>query len=266
MSLAIRIGRAGQKTSALFYINTVTSYTPLQARAQVSKYPLDAGVSITDHVINENPTCQLSGVISPADISIRTSSLTVDGESPSNTSRLFSTQSEVEIDTMLAGLKQFLPDIANQFISNSNPKLEGGTVAVDESQNLLDKIRTLFTRLTYNSRNKSYSNSVVLCTLYELTASGQKRKDIKNLVLTDFTGRYDPDYGDSLLVEMTFEQVRFTNLQETTVPRAVSANISQSVAIQAKETSDKGREQSALATLTDRGVEATLKLGETFLQ
>lgn len=238
MSIAIRIGQSGQKSSALFYLNTTTRYQT-NYRSQTSKYPLDAGVSITDHVVNENPVIQVSGIISPADISIRTSNLTVQGEIPMNNNRFFSDNANTQIETLLAGLKNYLPDVATQFLSSTTPTLQGGQEPDDRTSDILDKVKDLFTRLTYNRRNQSYNNSVVLCTLFELSNTGL-RKDVKNLVLTEFTGRYEPDHGDALLVDMTFEQVRFVNLQQTTVPRYVSQAISMETAIMAKETEDKG--------------------------
>lgn len=239
MSIAIRIGQSGQKSSALFYLNTTTRYQT-NYRSQTSKYPLDAGVSITDHVVNENPVIQVSGIISPADISIRTSNLVVPGgETPMNNNRFFSENTNTQIEALLSGLKNYLPDVATQFLSSTTPTLQGGQQPDDRTSDILDKVRDLFTRLTYNRRNQSYNNSVVLCTLFELSNAGL-RKDVKNLVLTEFTGRYESDHGDALLVDMTFEQVRFVNLQQTTVPRYVSQAISMETAIMAKETEDKG--------------------------
>ena len=259
MSIAIRIGQSGQKSSALFYLNTTTRYQT-NYRSQTSKYPLDAGVSITDHVVNENPVIQVSGIISPADISTRTSNLTVQGEIPMNNNRFFSENTNTQIEALLSGLKNYLPDVATQFLSSTTPTLQGGQQPDDRTSDILDKVKDLFTRLTYNKRNQSYNNSVVLCTLFELSNTGL-RKDVKNLVLTEFTGRYEPDHGDALIVDMTFEQVRFVNLQETTVPRNVSASISSETAIQAKETSDKGRRDISVAAQGyDSGVDIVKEL------
>ena len=265
MSIAIRIGQSGQKSSALFYLNTTTRYQT-NYRSQTSKYPLDAGVSITDHVVNENPVIQVSGIISPADISIRTSNLTVQGEIPMNNNRFFSNNANTQIETLLAGLKNYLPDVATQFLSSTNPKLDGGEEAKDRISDVLDKIKDLFTRLTYNRRNQSYNNSVVLCTLFEIAPPSKSsptglRKSVRNLVLTEFTGRYEPDHGDALIVDMTFEQVRFVNLQQTTVPRYVSQAISMETAIMAKETSDKGRRDISVAAQGyDSGVDIVKEL------
>src|SRR5690606_32768797 len=156
-----------------------------------------------------------------------------------NNNRFFSDNTNTQIETLLAGLKNYLPDVATQFLSSTTPTLQGGQEPDDRTSDILDKVKDLFTRLTYNRRNQSYNNSVVLCTLFELSNTGL-RKDGQDLALTEVTGRYAPDRGDALLVDMTFEQVRFVNLQQTTVPRYVSQAISMETAIMAKETEDKG--------------------------
>lgn len=239
MSIAIRIGRPGQKNSALFYLNATTRYQRT-FKSQVSKYPLDAGVSITDHVVNENPVIQVSGIISPADISIRASNVTIGGESPINSDRFFGDGVEAKIDNLLSGLKKYLPDVATQFLPSTAEKPTGGRVPEDKVPEILEAVNNLFTSLVYDRRTLTYRNSVTLCSLFEMSVSGDFRKEHSNLVLTEFTGRYEPDSGDALLVDMTFEEVRFVNLQETRVPQNVSASISAETAIKSKETVDKG--------------------------
>lgn len=254
MSIAIRIGRRGQKNSALFYVNAVTRYEQ-SYRSQVSKYPLDSGVSISDHTVNENPVFTLSGIISPSDISVRGSSISVfDGglDTPLNVDRNFSNSANAYVEELLSGLKQYLPDVAEQFLSSTNSDVRGGTLAADKSTEILSKVRTLFTSLIYNKANRSYRNSVVFCTLYEIGDYGSLRNSHRNLVLTDFKGSYDTEHGTALLVEMTFEQVRVVNIQQTEVPSSVSANISNEVALQASETKDKGVDQSTAKDIVQK--------------
>ena len=254
MSIAIRIGRRGQKNSALFYVNAVTRYEQ-SYRAQVSKYPLDSGVSISDHTVNENPVFTISGIISPSDISFRAASAAVfDGglDSPMNVDRNFPEKANSYVEDLLAGLKKYIPDVASQFLGTTPSEPKGGALPPDRTIDILSKMKTLFTSLIYNKANRSYRNSVVFCTLYEIWDYGTLRNSHRNLVLTDFKGSYDPENGSALLVEMTFEQLRVVNIQQTDVPSSVSANISNDVALQASETKDKGVDQSTAKDLGQR--------------
>ena len=253
MSLAIRIGNRGGSSSALFYLNAVTRYER-SYRSQVSKYPLDAGVSITDHTVNENPVFTISGLISPADISLRASNtVVIDGQSrdtPLNVDKNFSNSADAKVENLLGNLKKYIPDVATQFLGTTTSKAEGGILANDSSEAILEAVRKLFTRLIYNKSNDTYRNSVVFCTLYELGEASNFKNSHRNLILTDFRGAYDTENGNALVVDITFEQVRTVTLQSTTIPRNVSKSISEEVSLQAQETKDKGVEQSTLKDLT----------------
>lgn len=251
MSLAIRIGDRGQKMSTLFYVNAVTRYER-SYKSQTSKYPLDSGVSITDHVVNENPVFTLSGIISPADISIRASNTVVTDkgalDTPQNVDKQLAINAQARVENLLTGLKKYLPDVATQFLSMTTEKPKGGQLVVDNTGEILDAIHRMFTSLIYNKAKNSYRNSVVFCSLYELAGVTNNLKGVHNkLVLTDFKGSYDPEHGTALKVEMTFEQVRTVTLQQVEVPVNVSAQISQETALMASETAkDKGRWGSTL--------------------
>lgn len=254
MSIAVRIGTRGQKNSALFYINAVTRYDQ-SYRAQVSKYPLDSGVSISDHTVNENPVFTVSGIISPSDISFRAASAVVFDrglDSPMNVDRNFPEKANSYVEDLLAGLKKYIPDVATQFLGTTSSEPKGGELPPDKTLDILSKIKTLFTSLIYNKANRSYRNSVVFCTLYEIWDYGTLRNSHRNLVLTDFKGSYDVENGTALLVEMTFEQVRVANIQQTEVPTNVSANISQETALRIQEIEDKG-DKKAFSTLAEEG-------------
>ena len=68
MSLALRYGEVGDEDSFFVYFDAVTAYSR-SFSGSVTKHPIDAGASVVDHFVKENPVITLSAVITGVDVS-----------------------------------------------------------------------------------------------------------------------------------------------------------------------------------------------------
>ncbi|MNK14285.1 hypothetical protein D3C87_323850 [compost metagenome] len=255
MSLAIKFGDNNDpnQLSGFIYFDVVTKYSK-QLSGKVTSHPLDAGASITDHYISENPKYSIVGVISSADISGIPSKILIDGEAPLNVNPQ---TGAVIVNDSFSGLLSFIPNTSSQFL-NSQPE----SVSVDSFQrtDYKDQINTLIeklmTGLVYNEQEKKLRNRMTLITLYEFIEDILSIES-EDLVMTNCSFEEDPDTGNGLFVTMTLEQVSFVTLQKTELPRDVSASLSKSSQSTSKKSKADGTEKTvgnpADATSTDPG-------------
>ena len=122
--------------------------------------------------------------------------------------------------------------------------LKGGGYEIDflgsdeDSVELQDRVKTLvvntLTKASFNRTSNTYNNSIVPVTLYEFDRWKSITGVHKNLVITSFHIKEDPDSGTALFFTMVLEQFRTVGLELIDVP--VEAAVSKS----SKKTKDKG--------------------------
>ncbi len=241
MSLAIKFGdnQDPNQLSGFIYFDVVTKFSK-QLTGKVTSHPLDAGAKITDHYVSENPKYTIVGVISSADISGIPERISVDGESPLNTS--FQPE-PIVINDSFSGVLNFLPNTTSQFLP-SNPE----TVSVDSTQRtdynrqVNSLIETLMSGLVYSEQDKKLRNRMTLITLYEFL-NEILFAEADNLVMTGFTFDEDADSGNGLFVTMQLEQVSFVTLQKTELPKDVAASLSKAAQGTSKKSKADGTEK-----------------------
>lgn len=222
MSLAIKFGDLqNQDENALkgiIYFDAVTAYTKSYG-GKVTSHPIEAGASISDHFISENPKFSISGVISCVDLSPipfkLSDSETLGGKI--NNAREKELE-KVETSNLGSGLMRFLPGSVNQFLPRTKPNVIMDEEAVKNHKMDVESLFSrIMTELYFNEKRKMYENRMTLITLYELDDITPS-KPIEDLVLTSFSSREDPDSGDALFFDLSFEKVNFVTLEKADKP------------------------------------------------
>ena len=201
MSLAIKFGNfldPAITTSGFVYIDAVTGYTS-QFKGQLTSHPIGSGSLISDHFIRSNPTFQISGVISGADISLGRYNITDGGENrPTNVNNDVDSVKIKGENTLLSLLPQstssYFVDAASSITTSTQPRRQK-----------LSEIRFILEKLFEN-------NQVQIVKLFEYEDSVVVRM-IDNLVMNDLSFREDPDNGYALYISISLEQATFTKLK-----------------------------------------------------
>ena len=223
MSLAVRWGDTNnpEEPSGYIYLDAVTNYSQ-DYRGQVTKHTVDAGASITDHFIKENPVFTISGVISGTDLShIPWQLLDENQQRPLNAQE----QPEpISINLQGSKLLQYLPATIGQFLGTSKPKVEFfGNQRTDLSNEVVvkDILKGILKGLKYNPKTDRSESHIQLVELYEFDGTNI-RDIIPDLVITSFRIDENPDTGDALFLNLTLEQVTFALLEKTEIPKDVA--------------------------------------------
>lgn len=255
MSLAIKFGDNNDpdQLSGFIYFDVVTKYSK-QLSGKVTSHPLDAGASITDHYISENPKFSIVGVISSADITSIPQRISVDGEKPLNINEQ---NVAVSVNDNFSGLSNFAPGSVSQFLPATPPTVQ---IASAQRTDYKDQVNSLITKLmsglVFDEQSKKLSNRMTLITLYEFTNQIMTLES-ENLVMTNFTFDEDADSGNGLFVTLSLEQVSFVTLQKTELPKDVAASLSKASQSTAKKSKADGTEKKVGnpddATSTDPG-------------
>ena len=210
-----------EEPSGFIYIDCTVAYSQ-DYRGQVTKHPVDAGASITDHFIKENPVFTISGVISGTDLShIPWQLLDENQQRPLNAQE----QPEpVSINLQGSKLLQYVPATIGQFLGTSKPKVEFfGNQRTDLSNEIVaeDVLRGILQGLKYNPKTDRPESHIQLVELH--TFDGINIRDIiYDLVITSFRTDENPDTGDALFLNLTLEQVTFALLEKTEIPKDVA--------------------------------------------
>ena len=223
MSLGIKWGDLSDtsQSSGFIYIDCTVAYSQ-DYRGQVTKHAVDAGASITDHFIKENPVFTISGVISGTDLShIPWQLLDENQQRPLNAQE----QPEpISINLQGSKLLQYLPATIGQFLGTSKPKVEFfGNQRTDLSNEVVvkDILKGILKGLKYNPKADRSESHIQLVELYEF--DGINIRDIiDDLVITSFRIDENPDTGDALFLNLTLEQVTFALLEKTEIPKDVA--------------------------------------------
>ena len=223
MSLAVRWGDPNnpEEPSGYIYLDAVTNYSQ-DYRGQVTKHPVDAGASITDHFIKENPIFTISGVVSGTDLShIPWQLLDENQQRPLNAQEQ---PAPISINLQGSKLLQYLPATIGQFLGTSKPNVEFfGNQRTDLSNEIVveDVLRGILQGLKYNPKTDRSESHIQLVELH--TFDGTNIRDIiYDLVITSFRIDENPDTGDALFLNLTLEQVTFALLEKTEIPKDVA--------------------------------------------
>ena len=213
-----------------------------QYNTSVTKHRVESGASISDHVIEENPTFSISGVASGVDFGV---SKPVLGDGADEVGAKLN--AEVIAPVVISTSKQsavikLLPESVRQFLTNDVPP----SVTMQQGRPIdADILVSLKKTLIEINRgvnilvNKRVVNKKELVTIVEFDQNGKIINSYKNCVMTSLSFNETPDSGYALYPEMSFEQVRFVQLISTTIPK----NVSSSVRTARAERSDKGVQQ-----------------------
>lgn len=246
MTIAIKWGdEANDEIGGLIYFDAVTSYTK-NYRGQVTKHPVDGGANITDHFIRENPTFNLSGVISGVDISLDSFLIGVNetGYAPYNTSLPPNPVSVNSTDQSV--LRKFIPDSLGQFLSDSTPEIRIDVKREEFLEGVRDLLINLMSGVKFNEVTGQFDPKVQLIKIFEYDGLTLKRSlpsnSTEGLVITNITFKEDLGTGYGLFCDLTIEQVTFATLKKTTIP----ANVVSALKKQSADKSNKGKQDSTV--------------------
>lgn len=218
MTLALKWGENNQEGGGFIYFNATTLYTQ-NYRGQVTKHPVDAGGTITDHFIKENPIFTVSAVISGTDISTNTYLIRdLDGNSPFNSEQAPQAVSVNSTDQNV--LTKFIPTSIGQFLPDTSPEVVVESARADLLEQIREGLINLLSGTKYNDKTGQFDSNIQLLQLYEFDETLLKRI-INNVVMTNITFKEDPNTGYALYCDMTFEQVTFAYLKKTVIPKDV---------------------------------------------
>lgn len=249
MSLALRWGEEDDENGGFVYIDAVTAYTQ-NNKGQVTKHPIDSGGNITDHFIRDNPTFMVSGVITGVDISTGTYNIQdLEGNSPFNSSEAPNSVSVNSTD--LSVLKKFIPDSLGQFLQDTTPTVQMDDPRSDLLEQIRDALVEIMSGVIYNEKTSQFDSNIQLVKLYEYDQT-LLRKVINNLVMTNIAFKEDPNSGYALYCDMNFEQVTFSYLKKTQIPKDVVSSLKK----KSSATSSKGKQDSTVKDTSDGALDA----------
>lgn len=222
MTLAIKWGDTGSEDSGLVYFDSVQVFTQNYS-GQVTKHPIDAGASIVDHYVKQNPVFTLSGVITGVDVS--TGSYLIkdtEGNSPVNARQAPSAVSVNSTDSSI--LSKFIPASIGQFLPDTQPDI----VMDDIREDLVDQIRDALIDLTsgerFNDETSLFESNIQLVKLFEYKNTVLNRV-LNNLVITNVKFNENVETGDALYCDITFEQVKFASLKVEELPKSLRKSL-----------------------------------------
>lgn len=217
MSLALKFGDVADPSSlsGVIYFDAVTSYTR-DFSGRVTSHPIEAGASITDHFISNNPVVTFSCIISSVDLTSLGERLQIDGVPPMNISRQ---PTPVSIGNLGGILKEMTPGVISQFFPRVLPVIQMDQAnREDFGPAVAHFLEEVLTSLQFNAERKRWENRMVTATLYEIE-NGVPIRPMEDLVLTKFSKREDENTGDAFVADLTLEKVNFVTLEEAEVPK-----------------------------------------------
>lgn len=220
MSLAIKWGQADTPNqSGFIYFDAITVLTETHS-GQVTKHPVDAGASITDHYIKENPKWTISAVISGIDISTGKYLIQdIDGNFAFNATQAPNPVSVQSTDSSI--LTKFIPDSIGQFLPDRSPEVTMDAARAELLEQIKQGLISLTSGVIFNEETGQFDSNIELVQLYEFDGSLLK-KIINNLVITNITFNENTDSGFALFCDISFEQVTFAYLKKVEIPRRVT--------------------------------------------
>ena len=243
MSLAIKFGDDTDETSisGAIYFDVVTNYTK-NYTGKVTEHPIEAGASVSDHYISNNPRYSVSGVISHVDFSTIPSILLLDGQNVINNEM---PPQPIIISDALAGLEKIIPGVISQFMTLQKPSVTSPSAPRSNKRGEIEKpLKDLMNGLFYNEKRQRWENRMTPITLFELNGL-MVENPINNLICTSIQIKEDDTTGDALFFDMQFEQVRFVTLVKVEAPKP------QPKTATARATADKSNKGNQTASVND---------------
>lgn len=220
MTIAMKIGDDTSSITGLIYFDVVTSFNETRS-GSVTAFPLDFGVSVSDHYIAKNPTYQLRGILSAADITGVSSGVVISDNAASSVSGPKPVNSHAQppspsILDFSVGTAKLLAGSSDQYYKTSIPEVVAGGGEMIEQEQVKTLLREIMYGVDYSSTLKRYQNKMTLITLYMLDGKDITSK-YDNLVLTSFSIDEDENTGECIPLNLSFEQVRFVSVEKVSV-------------------------------------------------
>lgn len=222
MSLAIKWGDNNSEDGGFIYFDAVTAYTQ-NYTGQVTKHPIDAGASIVDHYVKDNPTFSLSGVITGVDVSTGTFQIQdIEGNFPFNAQFPPSPVSVTSTDESV--LTKLIPASIGQFLPETTPEITMDALRASVVDQVRDALIDLTSGSVLNQQTGQFDSNIQVVKLYEYKGTLINRI-VNNLVITSINFNEDATTGSALYCTINFEQVTFSVLKKTEIPKDVQQTI-----------------------------------------
>jgi hypothetical protein len=188
-----------------------------QFSASVSKHPLEDGSNISDNTTTENPVYTISGLVSDTDFNQLLAGVSQEKDIRPT---LMSTPKTVTITQGPASkFQKYLPESVGQFFGHSSPTVTMDTTGPVETA---DKVRRSLER-------RWKAKEVFHLIEYKVNAV-KAEEAITNCVLTSLSFTEDPDSGEGLYVNLTFEQVAIANSKQIKIQKKTTKKLANAAA------------------------------------
>ena len=217
----LKVSTNVDKETAFLLFDAITVYTK-SLTGSVSKHPIATGSTISDNFVSDNPIIQITGVISVADLA---NSTLFRDEDDGLAANAHDSPNEVLVNSSTSALTNLVPSSLGQFLPDSN-----ATVMLDQGRQdykgMVDQLlETLMSGERYDEASKKYKATLRTCNLYEFNHLGLMSNITRELVLTNYSVKEDPDSGDCLICDLTFERVKFVKLRTSALPAEVVGSL-----------------------------------------
>ena len=213
--------------------------------SSVTKHQIESGSSISDHIIQDNAKFSISGVVSFVDFNKTFDFTRIPTDAipdSSNYTNLEFQPTIVNIKTPQTNpLTKLLPDSIKQFIGNdSPPDVLMGTLAFEKSSvSVYETLKSIINGFTEVTADRKTIKRKQVVSLIEFDTDFTVKNLFDNCVCTSLSFAQDPESGDAIYPQMSFEQVRFVELMKTTFP---TNRISSGVKNKGSEKAQKGNQ------------------------
>jgi hypothetical protein len=213
--------------------------------SSVTKHQIESGSSISDHIIQDNAKFSISGVVTEVDF-CKTFDLQKISQdvipNQENIKNLEFQPTQVLIGSSQQNpLVKLLPSSISQFIGNdSPPEVVMGAVAFEKnSTSVYETLKSIINGFTEVTADRKTIKRKQVVSLMEFDTDFTVKNLFDNCVCTSLSFAQDPESGDAIYPQMSFEQVRFVELMKTTFP---TNRISSDVKNSGSEKAQKGNQ------------------------
>lgn len=206
----------------VIWMDAVLSFSESYS-STVTKHQIESGSSISDHVIQENPKFTLSGVVSAVDFNKTFDFRQIPATAISDATNY--TNLDLQPTGVMVGssdtnpLLNLLPDSIRQYVgSDSPPDVSMGFSVQGNSEGVESLLKSISNGFIQVQEGGKQVVKRQLVTLVEFNPNFSVKTFFDNCVCTSLSFNQDPETGDAIYPQMSFEQVRFATLMATTFP------------------------------------------------
>lgn len=199
--------------SSTMFLDVVTNYSKARS-SNVSTHPVDASSVIADHVSKQNPNFSIRAIVSAADFHTtytRPGNLLEPEEE--GAPRIGDAYNNPVSGAVLTSPSQLL-----DYLPSSIQNIIGGQ---DTSSVSLDPFRGYSHQVARDRLQDAWDNSELVTILdydYDIqTGRSVSVRSIQNCIMTRFEDVEQVETGDSMVANLSFQQVRFAYLKEVDV-------------------------------------------------